>query len=347
LGVALALATFVLTLLVAIRDRFTTLTVPVQTLVISTMGGAGVALAWLQPKHATELAAGAAVFMAVARLPPTLGIGLGVVVTIVLGVATGVNGGGSEAVLAAVLLCALLAFLARFGTQARQSQDRTEALLAELEDAREDQTAAAAVAERSRIAGELHDVLAHSLSGAAIQLQGARVLAEREHVSPEVEQAITRAGELVRDGLSEARQAVGALRGEPLPGTAELGALVESFRADMDLDVTLTVEDGLPPLAADAQLALFRGAQEALTNVARYAPGATTEVLLRRHDSAVVLTVEDRVLAAASVPQDRGLTGAGGGRGLSAMRERVVRAGGKVSAGPTESGWRVELEVPA
>jgi signal transduction histidine kinase len=229
--------------------------------------------------------------------------------------------------------------------QARQSQDRTEALLAQLEDAREEQTRAAAVAERSRIAGELHDVLAHSLSGAAIQLQGARVLADRDDASPEVTNAIARATELVREGLSEARQAVGALRGDELPGVAQLEALVVSFRDDMNLDVTYATEGAMPALAADAGLALYRGAQEALTNVARYAPGARTEVTLRNLDSRAVLVVENRLAAGVSVAT-HGLKDVGGGRGLSAMRERVSRAGGHVSAGPTEAGWRVELEVP-
>ena len=81
---------------------------------------------------------------------------------------------------------------------------RTELLLAQLEDAREEQTRAAAIAERSRIASELHDVLAHSLSGAAIQLQGARKLAEREQRERRrCAAAIDRAGELVKDGLAE------------------------------------------------------------------------------------------------------------------------------------------------
>ena len=137
--------------------------------------------------------------------------------------------------LATALLCALLGLIAHFLKQARASQDRTELLLAELEDAREEQTRAAAITERGRIASELHDVLAHSLSGAAIQLQGARKLAEREQASAAVRAAIDRAGELVKDGLANARQAVGALRGDELPGVAQLESLVASFRTDMNV----------------------------------------------------------------------------------------------------------------
>jgi signal transduction histidine kinase len=162
-----------------------------------------------------------------------------------------------------------------------------------------------------------------------------------------VSEAIGRAIQLVREGLGEARQAVGALRGDALPGVAELESLIESFREDMNLDVTLTIHGALPTLAADAGLALYRGAQEALTNVARYAPGARTEVILRSRDAHAVLSVEDRLPAGGQLAGADGLSGVGGGRGLSAMRDRVSRLGGRVSAGPTDEGWRVELELPA
>ena len=213
-----------------------------QAAVIAAMGAAGVALAALQPRGAAGLAVGAAVWMAVARLPLALAIALAAGVTVALDVASALAGSSSSAVLASTLLCALIGLIAYFLKQAREGQDRTEVLLAQLEDAREQQTRAAAIAERGRIASELHDVLAHSLSGAAIQLQGARLLAEREQATAKVRGAIDRAGELVRDGLADARQAVGALRGERLPGVDELDALIDSFSADMGLDVTFRVE---------------------------------------------------------------------------------------------------------
>jgi signal transduction histidine kinase len=239
--------------------------------------------------------------------------------------------------------------MAHFLKQARDSQDRTEMLLAQLEDARDEQTQAAAVAERGRIASELHDVLAHSLSGAAIQLQGARMLADHEQARPQMRAAIDRASELVKDGLANARQAVGALRGEELPTVGQLKALVENFRDDINIDATLRIEGSARTLPADASLALYRGAQEALTNVARYAPGARTTVVLRYDSDRTTLSVEDRLpaSAAASPPTGGGLPGVGGGRGLAGMRERLERAGGSMHAGPTDQGWRVELDVPA
>ena len=283
----------------------------------------------------------------------------------------------------AVLLCLLLAVTGQFIRRGRESQDRTELLMAQLQDAREGEAAAAALAERSRIAGELHDVLAHALSGLAIQLQGARKLAERESASAGLRGALERSAELAREGLADARQAVGALRGDRLPTVDQVGTLVESFQRDTGAEATLRI-DGTPrALPADASLALFRGAQEALTNIARYAPGTTVAVAVRYGPGHTVLVVEDRrspsmagdaggaaagasaanaedaVAGAASegtgaAEADAGTVGAGspllaeagGGHGLIAMRERTARAGGIARAGPTADGWLVELEVP-
>jgi len=335
-------------LLLLIRDQLSERGIGVQAAVVAGMGGAGVALAALQPRGASELAGSAAIWMAVTRLPLPLAVVLGAGITAGLDLAAALTGGSSASVLAITLLGALVALIAYFLRQGRASQEQTELLLAQLEDAREQQLAAAAVAERGRIAGELHDVLAHSLSGAAIQLQGARKLAEREQASPQVRAAVDRAGELVRDGLANARQAVGALRGEELPGVSQLESLVATFRNDMHTDVTFEIEGKARPLPADASLALYRGAQEALTNVARYAPGASTTVRLDYGPDRVALSVEDRV-AVPSVPgpEHDGLAGVGGGHGLDGMRERVERAGGSMHAGPTAAGgWRVELELP-
>ena len=216
--------------------------------------------------------------------------------------------------MAATLLLVLIGLVGYFMKQSRASQDRTELLLAQLEDAREEQTRAAAIAERSRIAGELHDVLAHSLSGAAIQLQAARKLAERERATPSLHAAIDRAGALVKDGLANARQAVGALRGDELPGVAQLDLLVQSFRDDMQATVNLSIEGSARTLPADAGLALYRGAQEALTNVARYAPGAAIDIALRYEPDHTTLRVEDR---------SRLATGSQVGEGLHGSRRRT------------------------
>ena len=341
LAVTVALCVFAATLMVAVRDGFPECDVRLQTVVIALMGAAGVAIAGLQLKGATGIAAGAAVFMAITRLPFMAGVSVGGGVTVALGVVTAAAGGSSSAVAAGMLVTVLVGVVAQFLKQSREGQDRTEILLAQLQDARDEQARAAAVAERGRIAGELHDVLAHSLSGAAIQLQGARKLAEREHAQPPLSDAIDRASELVKAGLANARHAVGTLRGDALPTLAQLPALIDSYKADMNLDVTLRIEGDARTLPADRSLALYRAAQEALTNVARYAPSACTTVTVRYEPGRTKLWVDNGASAAGPRP------GMGGGRGLQGLRERIEQAGGVMSAGPTTQGWRVEIEVPA
>jgi signal transduction histidine kinase len=344
LGVTLSLVLFALALTVVIRDLGGEHALALQAAAITVAAASGVALSALQPHGATELAAAAAVFLAAARLPLPLALPIGVATTAALGLTVGLAGDGAAAVVAATLLCALLFLVAWFVKRAREGQARSELLLAQLEDAREAQTAAAALQERSRIAGELHDVLAHSLSAAAIQLQGARVLAEREQAGGKVSEAIERASSLVRDGLADARNAVGALRGDPLPGVAQLEGLIVSFRSNVGAPITFKVEGVEHALTADAGLALYRGVQEALTNAARYAPGAAASVTLRYSEATASLAIENA--SAAGETTEAGLIGVGGGRGLQGMRERIERVGGTMQAGPTEEGWRVELEVP-
>ncbi len=340
LAVTLALCVFAVTLAVVIGENFPERSLGQQAAVIAVMGAAGVAIAGLQLKGATEVAAGVAVFMAITRLPFNAGVAIGGAVTVALGTVTAAAGSSSSAVAAGTLVTVLLGVLALFLKQSRESQNQTEMLLAELEDARDEQARAAAIAERGRIASELHDVLAHSLSGAAIQLQGARKLADREHANAALSDAIDRASDLVKAGLGNARQAVGALRGDALPTLAQLPSLIESCKADMKLDVTLRIEGEPRKLPTDPSLALYRGAQEALTNVARYAPSARTTVTVRYEHERTKLWVENGPSAA---PPHQGM---GGGRGLEGLRERIARAGGTISAGPTSEGWRVEIEVP-
>ncbi len=323
-----------------------------QAVVIGLVGAGGVALAALQPHGAAGLAASLGVWIAAVRLPGRPAAAAGGAITVALAAAIALTQHpAAQSVIAAVLLCLLLAVTGRFIRRGRESQDQAEFLLAELQDAREGEAAAVALAERSRIAGELHDVLAHALSGLAIQLQGARKLAEAEPVSPGLRAATRRSAELAREGLADARQAVGALRGDRLPTAGQLGALVEDFRRDTGTSVSLLTEGTARQLPAEAELALYRGAQEALTNIARYAPGATATVTVRYAPDRTVLTVEntwppgkcaENGAAAGGV-----LAGVGGGHGLTAMRERATRAGGTARAGPAPGGWLVEVEIPA
>jgi signal transduction histidine kinase len=367
LGVSIALAVFAMAVAATVAVAWARRGHAVQLALIGLIGGCGVALAALQPHGPAELAASVGVWIAAVRLPPRPGIVAGGVITGALALTIALTQHpAAQPVLYAVLLCLLLAVTGQFIRRGRESQDRTEMLMAQLQDAREAEAAAAALAERSRIAGELHDVLAHALSGLAIQLQGARKLADRESASAGLRGALERSAELAREGLTDARQAVGALRGDRLPTVDQVGTLVHDFQRDTGAEATLRI-DGTPrALPADASLALFRGAQEALTNIARYAPGTTVAVIVRYGTGRTVLAVEDRrcppggatagavPAGAGAAPADAEVAGAGrpllaeagGGHGLTAMRERAARAGGSARAGPTADGWLVELEVP-
>ncbi|MGZ4396742.1 MAG: sensor histidine kinase [Gaiellaceae bacterium] len=314
---------------------------------VAALGATGVALAGLQPHGPTEVAASAAVWTAVARLRPAMGIALAVATTVALDVTLALTSSPWRlSVVASTLLCAVLGLSAWFMRQAAENQDRTELLLAELEDARESQLEAAAVAERGRIARELHDILAHSLSGLVIQIEGTRLLAERQDASSALRDGLGRAAELARAGLAEAKHAVGILREGSLPSAEDIPLLVESFRRDFGLDVELRTAGAPWVLPPETGLVLYRAAQEALTNATRHAPGARAEVELRYEPRRVQLQVTNGE-PAGDPPQARQELGrAGGGRGLAGLRDRVAGVGGTVDARPVARGFLVAVSIP-
>jgi signal transduction histidine kinase len=157
-------------------------------------------------------------------------------------------------------------------------------------------------------------------------------------------EVIERSGRLVKEGMSDARRAVGALRGEGVPTVDRLAELIERYRDDLGLDVTLCTTGPARDLPTDAGMALYRGVQEALTNVARYAQGASARVELQYDEDVTVLTVEDRRPESAAAPAP---VVTGSGLGLVGLRERLAEVGGSVSAGPTNDGWIVRMEVQA
>jgi signal transduction histidine kinase len=198
----------------------------------------------------------------------------------------------------------------------------------------------AALAERGRVARDMHDVLAHSLSALALQLEGARLLARDRGSDPEVVEAVERAHHLAREGLSEARDAIAALRGEALPGPERLAHLASAFSGDSHVTVTGTPRD----LSSEARLAVYRTAQEALTNVLRHSAASRVEVRLSYEPDGTRLVVQD---FGPGAPVTVGGASRGGGYGLTGMRERAELLGGRLSAEPTADGFRVELWLPA
>jgi signal transduction histidine kinase len=190
---------------------------------------------------------------------------------------------------------------------------------------------AAALAERGRVARELHDVLAHSLSALALQLEGTRLLARDRGADPDVVEGLERAHHLATSGLAEAREAIAALRGDDLPALEDLAG---SFPG-----ATLTVTGVPREPSSEARLALYRTAQEALTNVRRHSASERVDLRLDYADDGTTLTVQDHGERAPAVN--------GRGYGLTGMRERAELLGGRLSAGPTDDGFRVELWLPA
>jgi signal transduction histidine kinase len=342
--VTIALIAYCAALLLELSPDWPTHAPAVTIATTSLLGVSGIALAALQPHGAAELAPSVAVWLAATRLRRPASIVVAAAVTIGLAVAIALTAGGwRESAAATVLLCILLFFTGELTRRAHEGEERTELLLAQLEDARDAQTEAAALAERSRIARELHDVLAHTLSALTIRLEGARLLAVRDGAGSELSAAIESARELARSGLDEAKQAVSALRSTAAPTAADLPTLVNGFR-ELGLKATLEVLGTERALPLPTGAALYRAAQEALTNALRYAPGARAAVRLDYRDDRVMLSVVDDG-GSGGIPSP--LEAAGGGRGLAGMRERVEAIGGRVSAGPAGPGFRVEIEAPA
>jgi signal transduction histidine kinase len=307
---------------------------------IATLGAASVALTALQPDGAGYAGIYFVVVIAAARLPRNAGLAV-----------SGATLGGEVIALALTrdvavahisgLLFSVIPwfFVMRLLRELRIGRDRAEALVEELEASRAAQVQSAALAERGRLARDMHDVLAHSLSALALQLEGARLLARDRDTDPEVIAAVERAHHLAADGLDEARAAIGALRGDAMPGPERLQTLAEGFGDRARLNVT-----GAPrALGSEARLAIYRTAQEALTNVTRHSEAEIVELRLAYEPDGTRLTIVD---SGDGVPVPAGPS-PGGGYGITGMRERAELLGGRLDAGPTERGYRVELWLPA
>ncbi|ANJ09886.1 sensor histidine kinase [Streptomyces parvulus] len=228
---------------------------------------------------------------------------------------------------------ALAGYVLRLDAEARGGAIR---LLAQERAARAAEAESAALAERARIAREIHDVLAHSLSAQLVHLEAARLLIERDADRQQILDRVVAARGMARDGLAETRQALSALRGELTPLEDFLSHLVRT--TETDAEVTITGDRRALP--AEASQAVRRVAQEALTNARKHAPGARVRVRLDYGVHEVMLDVRDSGGPAGE------LTTTGGGYGLLGMRERAELLGGSLRAGPGEEGFVVTLKVP-
>jgi signal transduction histidine kinase len=211
------------------------------------------------------------------------------------------------------------------------------------QEAQEEETQRAISEERRRIAREMHDIVAHSVSVMVVQAGGARRILSRDP-----DRAIAAAREIENTGrsaLAEMRRMLGVLQGQaaearaPQPGLAGLEALVERARA-AGQPVELVVEGERRALPAGLDLAAYRVVQEALTNAIKYASGADTDVRVSYADEAIELFVADAGGGWTAVVN-------GGGHGLVGMQERVRLYGGEVSTGPNAGGgFEVRARIP-
>ena len=226
----------------------------------------------------------------------------------------------------------------------------------------EDRSAQLAVAEeRVRIARELHDIVAHSVSLMTIQIAAARKVGARQPDA--AERALAAAERTGRQSLDELRRILAVLRGadasieaarphrepeaapgdngrRPLPGLSDLESLVSGMR-EAGLNVNLTVSGSPQEASAGVGLAVYRVVQEALTNVIRHARAGRVEVEVTYAPDFIVIFVDDDGAGSSG--------GKGGeGHGLLGMKERVAAVGGFVHAGPRSPGpgWRVHARIP-
>jgi signal transduction histidine kinase len=213
----------------------------------------------------------------------------------------------------------------------------------EIEEAQAGLAEKAATDERARIAREVHDVIAHSLSVTMLHVSAARMALQRDRTSDALD-ALREAEKQGRNSLNEVRRTVGLLGSDesamsaPLPGVADLPRLVADFRA-AGLDATLAFDAQLDDLPASAGLNIYRIVQESLTNAVKHAPGAPVDVSLRVDDKDIKLRVHNATV------NGHTRNASGTGMGLRGMAERAALLGGVLRTDDTD-GWTVTVVAP-
>jgi signal transduction histidine kinase len=350
LGVTLALAGFALAAVggfaaLLVRRTAAWVLIPVLSLLIVSSS----VLVWLQPDGAGPVGLLIAIGVAARIIPGRTSV---VMLTACLGfllfaesVSQHRKHQGALELLVTALPLAAVYMIVLFGRRIRVQEAQAEQLLIELEQSRGAELRAAALAERQRLARDMHDVLAHSLSGLLLQLEGARLLALASPADERLAGTIDRAHELAKNGLDEARRAIGMLRDDDLPGPDRLAALTAAFQADSGVPARFSSSGAPRELASAVRLALYRVTQEALTNVRKHARPERVEIRLAYLEDELTLAIEDFAANPADLPE-RPVTPPHGGYGLTGMRERAELLGGTLDAGPTDTGFLVQLRVP-
>ncbi|MGW1029346.1 sensor histidine kinase [Streptomyces sp. NPDC002577] len=305
---------------------------------VALLGASGGAMAPLSVFGAVVV--GVASMCAATLVDPVAAAALSLVGVAAAAISAAVAGQGFGG-LSAAGIGALLGLLLGVARRQRQARETADAELAvERERSLVEHERAELLAERNRIAREVHDVLAHTLSALSVQMTALDSLME-DGAEAEARAVIGRSRRLVVEGLEETRRAVRALRDEPVALDEQLAALADGAGAVFRLQGPVR---SLPPAAG---MALLRVAQEALTNARKHAPGAPVSVELDYGDTCTRLVVVNTEAGGPGADADHELSATGSGYGLHGMRERVELLGGTFGADPVGEGWRVEAEVPA
>ncbi|MGH1563313.1 sensor histidine kinase [Mumia sp. DW29H23] len=217
---------------------------------------------------------------------------------------------------------------------------RQRELVLRLRDAQTELDQRARTEERHRIAGEMHDLVGHTLTVTLLHLDSARLALDDD--LPRARGSLTEAERAARTSLDDVRAAVSLMRTAPSPTTrpapsaTDIADLVRSYRR-AGAEVVLEVRGPLTRLDGSRGLAAYRVVQESLTNAVRHGDGAPVQVRIDAGAARTTITVRS-----GGTPSGA----ATGGIGLAAMRERIETVGGRLSAGPVPSGWQVEAVLP-
>ena len=245
--------------------------------------------------------------------------------------------------------------------RARRTHLQEAEARAEHAEVRDREVALAAAQERTRIARELHDVVAHHVSLIAIQSDAAATLLPGQPVQAQKHVEII--GQAAREALAELRRLLGVLRvpagsagrqppdTAPVPSVSQLSRVLERVRK-AGIDVDLRVEGSPARLAPGVDLTVYRIVQEALTNTVRHSRAAQAAVTLRYEPGYVTVSVTDTGHGPGVAARPRGtgstLASPSGGFGLAGMAERVASCGGSLTVGPRQAGeFAVTARLPA
>ncbi|CAM5402196.1 hypothetical protein SBADM41S_01097 [Streptomyces badius] len=200
------------------------------------------------------------------------------------------------------------------------------------------------MAERARLAREMHDIVSHHVSRIAVEAGALSVTAD----TPEARRAGARIGRISSLAMTELRDTLGVLRAQEAAGGGP-GALADLPSLVTGSGVDASVTDRVPAsaeLGAETEYAAYRTVQEALTNIVRHAPGARAEVVLELRGDALLVEVANGPPADGAIAAGTPVSGAGPGLGLVGLRERAALLGGSLEAGPDGDGFLVRARLP-